>query len=68
MYWSRALRLPAITEKFTHDRFFRFFLKVLIDEDVPQDIRESDKFWKAFSESHSERLHVSSKTAMRFHR
>ncbi|CAL9691203.1 unnamed protein product [Knipowitschia caucasica] len=48
MYWSRALRLPAITEKFTRDRFFRLrrSLKVLIDEDVPQDIRECDKFWK----------------------
>ncbi|XP_057693808.1 piggyBac transposable element-derived protein 3-like [Corythoichthys intestinalis] len=48
MYWSKSLRFPAITEKFTRDRFFRLrrSLKVLIDEDVPEDLKECDKFWK----------------------
>ncbi|XP_034550067.1 piggyBac transposable element-derived protein 3-like isoform X2 [Notolabrus celidotus] len=48
MYWSKALRFPAITDRFTRDRFFRLrgSLKVLIDDDVPQDLRKSDKFWK----------------------
>uniref|UniRef100_A0A8C5DWF5 Si:ch211-255f4.7 n=1 Tax=Gouania willdenowi TaxID=441366 RepID=A0A8C5DWF5_GOUWI len=47
MYWSRALRFPAITEKFTRDRFFRLrkSLKVVIDDDVPEDLKECDKFW-----------------------
>ncbi|XP_076842062.1 piggyBac transposable element-derived protein 3 isoform X2 [Brachyhypopomus gauderio] len=48
MYWSKTLKFPAITEKFTRDRFFRLrrSLKVLIDDDVPEDLRERDKFWK----------------------
>ncbi|XP_049453042.1 piggyBac transposable element-derived protein 3 [Epinephelus fuscoguttatus] len=48
MYWSKALRFTAITDRFTRDRFFRLrrSLKVLIDDDVPEDLRESDKFWK----------------------
>ncbi|KAG9282149.1 piggyBac transposable element-derived protein 3-like, partial [Astyanax mexicanus] len=48
MYWSKTTKLPAITEKFTRDRFFRLrrSLKVLIDDDVPEDLRECDKFWK----------------------
>lgn len=48
MYWSRSLRFPAIAENFTRDRFFtlRRSLKVLIDDDVPEDLRECDKFWK----------------------
>ncbi|XP_019744366.1 uncharacterized protein LOC109527099 [Hippocampus comes] len=48
LYWSKSLRFPAITEKFTRDRFFRLrrSLKVLINEDVPEDLKECDKFWK----------------------
>ena len=44
IYWSKALQFPAITERFTRDRFFRLrrSLKVLI----PEDLRECDKFWK----------------------
>lgn len=47
-YWSKALRFPAITEKFTRDRFFRLrnSLKVLIDDDVPEDLKTCDQFWK----------------------
>ncbi|XP_055082645.1 piggyBac transposable element-derived protein 3 [Periophthalmus magnuspinnatus] len=48
MYWSKVLRFPAITEKFTRDRFFRLrsSLKVLIDDDVPEDLKTCDQFWK----------------------
>uniref|UniRef100_A0A8B9HAU7 Si:ch211-255f4.7 n=1 Tax=Astyanax mexicanus TaxID=7994 RepID=A0A8B9HAU7_ASTMX len=48
MYWFKTLKFPAITEKFTRDRFFRLrrSLKVLVDDDVPDDLRERDKFWK----------------------
>ncbi|XP_056885686.1 uncharacterized protein LOC130524010 [Takifugu flavidus] len=48
MYWSRSLSVTPITERFTRDRFFRLrqSLKVLIDDDVPEDLRKRDKFWK----------------------
>ncbi|XP_034079081.1 piggyBac transposable element-derived protein 3-like [Gymnodraco acuticeps] len=48
MYWSKALRITAITDKFTRNRFFRLrgSIKVLIDDDVPEDLRKRDKFWK----------------------
>ncbi|TWW61042.1 hypothetical protein D4764_05G0011320 [Takifugu flavidus] len=48
MYWSRSISVSPITERFTRDRFFRLrqSLKVLIDDDVPEDLRKRDKFWK----------------------
>ncbi|KAL1249403.1 hypothetical protein QQF64_020408 [Cirrhinus molitorella] len=48
MYWSRALKITAITDKFTLARFFKLrgAIKVVIDHDVPEDLRMSDKFWK----------------------
>uniref|UniRef100_A0A8C1ND68 Si:ch211-255f4.7 n=1 Tax=Cyprinus carpio TaxID=7962 RepID=A0A8C1ND68_CYPCA len=48
MYWSSALRFPAITERFTRDRFYKLrqSIKVVIDDDIPEDLRECDKFWK----------------------
>lgn len=38
MYWSSALRFPAITEKFTLDRFYKLrqSIKVVIDDDIPK--------------------------------
>ncbi|XP_029704824.1 uncharacterized protein isoform X2 [Takifugu rubripes] len=48
MYWSKSLRVTSITDRFTRDRFFKLrqSLKVLIDDDVPEDLRKRDKFWK----------------------
>ncbi|KAI4801215.1 hypothetical protein KUCAC02_000139 [Chaenocephalus aceratus] len=48
MYWSKALRITAITDRFTCDRFFRLrgSIKVIIDDDVPEDLRKRDTFWK----------------------
>ncbi|RXN11622.1 piggyBac transposable element-derived 3-like protein [Labeo rohita] len=48
MYWSKALKTTAITDKFTRARFFKLrgAIKVVIDHDVPEDLRMSDKFWK----------------------
>ncbi|XP_063749777.1 piggyBac transposable element-derived protein 3-like [Eleginops maclovinus] len=48
MFWSNALRIPAITEKITRDRFFklRSHLKVVIDNDVPEEQKRIDRFWK----------------------
>ncbi|TDH12263.1 hypothetical protein EPR50_G00070150 [Perca flavescens] len=48
MYWSKALKITAITDKFTRARFFKLrgAIKVVIDHDVPEDLRMLDKFWK----------------------
>ncbi|XP_076601804.1 piggyBac transposable element-derived protein 3 [Chaetodon auriga] len=47
MFWSTNLRIPAISDTMRRDRFFklRSHLKVVIDDDVPED-RKTDKFWK----------------------
>lgn len=48
MFWSNALRIPAISNTMSRDRFFklRSNLKVVIDDDVPEEKRKTDKFWK----------------------
>ncbi|KAK3520724.1 hypothetical protein QTP70_030591, partial [Hemibagrus guttatus] len=48
MYWSSALRFLPITERFKRDRFYKLSqsIKVVIDDDIPEDLRECDKFWK----------------------
>ncbi|XP_039503054.1 piggyBac transposable element-derived protein 3-like [Pimephales promelas] len=48
MFWSNALQIPAISNKMSRARFFklRSHLKVVIDYDVSEDKRETDKFWK----------------------
>ncbi|XP_062849144.1 piggyBac transposable element-derived protein 3 [Trichomycterus rosablanca] len=48
MFWSNALRIPAISDTMTRDRFFklRSHLKVIIDDDISEDKRKTDKFWK----------------------
>ncbi|XP_071329190.1 piggyBac transposable element-derived protein 1 [Trachinotus anak] len=48
MYWSKALKITAITDRFTRARFFKLrgAIKVVIDDDVPDDLRMLDKFWK----------------------
>uniref|UniRef100_A0A3B4UT34 PiggyBac transposable element-derived protein 3-like n=1 Tax=Seriola dumerili TaxID=41447 RepID=A0A3B4UT34_SERDU len=48
MYWSKALKITAITDRFTRARFFKLrgAIKVVIDDDVPEDLKMSDKFWR----------------------
>ncbi|XP_010790902.1 uncharacterized protein isoform X2 [Notothenia coriiceps] len=48
MYWSKAFKITAITDRFTRARFFKLrgAIKVVIDDDVPEDLKMSDKFWK----------------------
>ena len=48
MFWSDALRIPAISEIMSHDRFFKLWshLKVFIGDDVPDDNRKTEKYWK----------------------
>jgi len=42
MYWSNTLRFPAIAER---SRFYKLrqSIKVVIDDDIPEDPRECDK-------------------------
>ncbi|XP_013882896.1 piggyBac transposable element-derived protein 3 isoform X2 [Austrofundulus limnaeus] len=48
MFWSNSLRIPAIGDTMSRDRFFklRSNLKAVVDEDVPGHERQRDKFWK----------------------
>lgn len=48
MYWSKAFKITAITDRFTRARFFKLrgAIKVVIDDDVPEYLKMSDKFWK----------------------
>ncbi|XP_047430615.1 piggyBac transposable element-derived protein 3-like isoform X2 [Mugil cephalus] len=48
MYWCSVLRFPAITERFTRGRFFKLrqSIKVVVDDEIPEVLRECDKFWK----------------------
>jgi len=48
MYWSRALKIPAVCDTISRDRFFkiRTNLKVVVDSDVSIEQRQRDKFWK----------------------
>ncbi|XP_051554575.1 piggyBac transposable element-derived protein 4 isoform X1 [Myxocyprinus asiaticus] len=48
MFWSNALRIPAISDRITRGRFFklRSSLKVVIDTDVPEQTKSADRFWK----------------------
>lgn len=48
MFWSSALRIPAICDKIRRDRFFKLrkHLKVVIDNDISEDTKKTDRFWK----------------------
>ncbi|GBN92838.1 hypothetical protein AVEN_167886-1 [Araneus ventricosus] len=48
MVWERFTRIPVIADNIARDRFFqiRSNLKVINDNDVSDDSKKSDKFWK----------------------
>ncbi|XP_049905131.1 zinc finger MYM-type protein 2 isoform X1 [Epinephelus moara] len=48
MFWSNALRIPAISDKMRRDRFFKLrqHLKVVIDDEISEDMRQTDRFWR----------------------
>lgn len=48
MFWSNSLRIPAIGDSMSRDRFFRLRrnLKAVVAEDVPGHERQRDKFWR----------------------
>lgn len=48
MYWAKEFRIPIIANIMPRNRFLllRTALKVVLDEDVGPDERQSDKLWK----------------------
>lgn len=48
MYWAALTRVEKITKSMTRTRFFsiRSHLKVVVDNDVPEDKKKEDKLWK----------------------
>lgn len=48
MFWSNFLRIPVISDQMTRDRFFKLrqHLKVVIDNDISEDVKKTDRFWK----------------------
>ena len=48
LYWSRRTRIPAIADAMTRGRFFllRNHLKVVNNDAVPDETKNSDKLWK----------------------
>lgn len=46
MFWSNALRIPAISGTMSRDGFFKLqsHLNVVIDDDASEDNRKTDKF------------------------
>jgi Transposase IS4 len=48
MYWQRSFSLPLIAECMTRDRYFRIrsSLKVVVDTDVSDEMKKTDRLWK----------------------
>lgn len=48
MYWQEQWRIPIIAEAITRDRYFqiRCSLKVIFDNDIPENDRGKDRLWK----------------------
>lgn len=48
MFWERDYKIPIISSAMTRDRFFsiRKSLKVVFDNDVPDEERKNDRIWK----------------------
>jgi hypothetical protein len=48
MYWQRDTRMAQVADVMVRDRYFklRSSLKVVVDNDVSDDARKSDRFWK----------------------
>lgn len=55
MYWSKAFKITAITDRFTRARFFKLrgAIKVVIDDDVPENSGRWGLFWSGFCEAAS---------------
>ena len=48
LYWARETRVAAVADVFTRSRFhqLRSRMKIVVDEEVPQDARQRDRLWK----------------------
>ena len=48
LYWARETRVAAVADVFTRSRFHqvRSRIKIVVDEEVPQDSRQQDRLWK----------------------
>ena len=48
LYWARETRVAAVADVFTRSRFhqLRSRMKIVVDEEVPQDARQVDRLWK----------------------
>ena len=48
MFWQKTLRLPAIADVISRNRYFqiRSSLKVVVDSDVTDDDKKLDRLWK----------------------
>lgn len=48
MYWNKSLQVPAIATTMNRDRYFKIRnnLKVVVDLDVPDDQKKTDRLWK----------------------
>lgn len=47
-YWKKSLRVPIIADAMNRDRYFKIRnnLKVVVDLDVPDDQKKTDRLWK----------------------
>lgn len=48
MFWQQSLRIPVIAKTISRDRFFRIRnrLKVVVDLDVSDSMKKTDRLWK----------------------
>ena len=48
MFWQKSLRIPAVADVISRTRYFqiRSNLKVVIDLDVPDEMKAVDRLWK----------------------
>jgi len=48
MFWSNSIGIPAVYDTFSRNRYFKIRnnIKVVVDDDVPEDDKKADSFWK----------------------
>ncbi|KAJ8961556.1 hypothetical protein NQ318_014808 [Aromia moschata] len=48
MYWAKTTRVYSIASVMTRDRYFKIrnHLKIVVDNDISEHLRKSDKLWK----------------------
>lgn len=48
MFWEKDYKVPIVSNAMSRDRFFliRKSIKVVFDNDVPNEVRQNDRVWK----------------------